>query len=1708
MRTFLLLIIYLSLISAPPGWEYEVTDKNHTFILIKESNPNIGNVLLTTGDWIGAFYDDEGVLKCAGYVMYQAGVNNGMSVFGDNTMTPEKDGLEVGEEVKWKIYKTSTHTQYSAISGFIDPIVHPYLYYTGSGTFFPDAISGFDKLGTELTTNEKPVVEIPDQTTVQGIPFPTLILDNYVSDDTTPPSNIVWSTGNSQKFDITISNRIAMITPKNPNWVGSERITFYAKDEGGFYGADYVLFTINENTPPVITDIPDKSITYGSEFPEIDLGLYVSDDYTSDLDMEWEITGGVNLSVIINQYNIAQVIILDENWSGSETLTFKAIDQGGLFDTDDAVFTITANQAPYVHQLGNPSIISGAQFPSFDLDEYVTDDTTPDPQIIWSITGNTNIQYFIDSQRVISFTYTDGWTGSETLNFKATDSGNLSSSRNSIYTVTSTTNQPPVVSNIADQSISPGEEFLTISLDDYVSDDTTPDNQISWSITGNNNLNVDISTSRIVTITYPEGWTGNEMLNFKAIDLDGQFSSDNATFAVLAGANLPPVISNIPGQIIIAGDEFEVFDLDDYVSDDNTPDELISWQISGDNFLTVTIDPERRVTITPPSLTWTGSETLTFKASDQAGLYSYDSADFTVTIPGGNQEPSVTSFPSQTIGQGYSFANLYLDYYVTDDLTPDENIIWSISSGTNIIPTIDDNRILSFNIVNPNWIGTEIFTITATDEGGLSDYNTTTLSIVEGGTGNGPGWGVIETNIYHTILIYNDATPYINGVKIVNGDYIGVFYEVGDSLRCGGYIEWSDSKSGAVKAFGDLPATPWQEGFVTDEMFKWKVWKRNTNQTYNVTADYFEPNGTITHREFFADRGLSRLVSLANTDPNNRPPHVGSIPDQNVFLGTQFSPVFLDPFVCDDYTSDEDIIWQFESQRFDITISEGREAIITPKDYFWSGSELVRFTAIDEGGLTGYKDVLLIVDSNTSVHPGWNYNITGGNHTLLLYADSFIGIDDIPLTDNDFVGVFYNDNGEWKCGGYAQHNSGLNYAVSAWADDPDTDDIKEGFVGGEYIKWRIWRQIDNRVFDSTAKYWPVNGTTITAMGNFVIDGISKVSQLYCYDGNSPQWEFNVTENMHQVLMLSDAVVEINGVSLAEGDYIGAFYEDSGIYRCGGYIRWTQNIDRVIRVFGDLLETQDKEGFSNDEYLTWRIWKRSDQSIFETETIYQPAGGVITDTDHFATGGLSKIIEMYNLGSIDHDIIVKWILPSEGGYAELLETHNLQFIISAYDPDGNDLIYNWKLDNNAVSADSVFIYTPDYGDAGSHIINLDVTDGGAGNKFYQWDVNVIEFNLPPEIYSISDKFIAENEILIFDVKATDPEEDPVTYHIGDGIKPGMNINPQTGRFNWSVNNLQQGVHYLDLIARQGTYSKMFRKGKESGNTIPFLADTTTVKITVYDVSGNIVTTGLYPNWGDQVVMSENDTLSFTANCYNKLGHTLYYEWKLNNSIVLSSENHYDFITGYSSSGEYDIKLSVDDQEVGSTPLVYEWHLVVNEVNRAPEIVKTVPLPGNLKIYEYENLEFTIDAHDPDGDNLNYQWFLDGQKQSDENFSFNLKKPIGVYSILAKVSDGKSERIQEWVVNVEENLIEDNEIVKCYPNPFNPTTTILFTLKEDMVVEFELFNIKGEVVKKWKPKTYMRGYNNFVLHGESLTSGVYFVAMNYQSARNMHRIIVIK
>jgi len=102
----------------------------------------------------------------------------------------------------------------------------------------------------------------------------------------------------------------------------------------------------------------------------------------------------------------------------------------------------------------------------------------------------------------------------------------------------------------------------------------------------------------------------------------------------------------------------------------------------------------------------------------------------------------------------------------------------------------------------------------------------------------------------------------------------------------------------------------------------------------------------------------------------------------------------------------------------------------------------------------------------------------------------------------------------------------------------------------------------------------------------------------------------------------------------------------------------------------------------------------------------------------------------------------------------------------------------------------------------------------------------------------------------------------------------------------------------------------------------------------------------------------------------------------------------------------------------------------------------------------------------------------------------------------------------ITTVEENIIKtpDLSIETNYPNPFNPMTTIEYSLSQASYIELSIYNVKGELIKRLVSGvevagTYKAVWNGRDERGRSVASGVYFCILRSSDGNKITRKIIL-
>ncbi|TOJ78301.1 tandem-95 repeat protein, partial [Vibrio parahaemolyticus] len=171
-------------------------------------------------------------------------------------------------------------------------------------------------------------------------------------------------------------------------------------------------------------------------------------------------------------------------------------------------------------------------------------------------------------------------------------------------TVNAVNDTPVVESNIADQTLAEDFTPYTIDLNTAFSDVDNVDGELTFSVSGNSNIQVAI-VNGIATITPTADWNGSKALTFTATDPSGESVSQTVNFTVAPVADIvadkAKAVEDTPTIIKVLGND--TFEGDDQVVSLDTN--------NGPANGTVSVNPDGSVTYTPND-NYHGTDSFTY----------------------------------------------------------------------------------------------------------------------------------------------------------------------------------------------------------------------------------------------------------------------------------------------------------------------------------------------------------------------------------------------------------------------------------------------------------------------------------------------------------------------------------------------------------------------------------------------------------------------------------------------------------------------------------------------------------------------------------------------------------------------------------------------------------------------------------------------------------------------------------------------------------------------------------------------------------------------------------------------------------------------------------------------------------------------------------------------------------------------------------------
>ena len=92
--------------------------------------------------------------------------------------------------------------------------------------------------------------------------------------------------------------------------------------------------------------------------------------------------------------------------------------------------------------------------------------------------------------------------------------------------------------------------------------------------------------------------------------------------------------------------------------------------------------------------------------------------------------------------------------------------------------------------------------------------------------------------------------------------------------------------------------------------------------------------------------------------------------------------------------------------------------------------------------------------------------------------------------------------------------------------------------------------------------------------------------------------------------------------------------------------------------------------------------------------------------------------------------------------------------------------------------------------------------------------------------------------------------------------------------------------------------------------------------------------------------------------------------------------------------------------------------------------------------------------------------------------------------------------------EKNIIPSQILLSAYPNPFNPITTLSFSVPNEGMIQVSIYNIAGQEIDKLANEFKAAGTYEYTWDATGYSSGVYFARLNLNNTFHTNKLVLMK
>ncbi len=306
------------------------------------------------------------------------------------------------------------------------------------------------------------------------------------------------------------------------------------------------------------------------------------------------------------------------------------------------------------------------------------------------------------------------------------------------------------------------------------------------------------------------------------------------------------------------------------------------------------------------------------------------------------------------------------------------------------------------------------------------------------------------------------------------------------------------------------------------------------------------------------------------------------------------------------------------------------------------------------------------------------------------------------------------------------------------------------------------------------------------------------------------------------------------------------------------------------------------------------------------------------------------------------------------------------------------------------------------------------------------------------------------------------------------------------------------YHFDSLIIDGTI-----KNIDSTTSYTFTSVTSPHTIIAYFSNNYLITAissgngTLTPNGTVNVTYGANQQFTFSPNT-NYVLDSLVIDGTRNTDSTTSytfvsvTENH--TIKTYFSTVPVPVKLTSFTATTKENVVELRWSTATEINNSGFDVEKSV-ISNQSSEKKWEKIGFAKGA---------------GTTNTPQQYSFVDKNTVaGKYYYRLKQVDNDGKYEYSDVVEVEISAPKVFALKEAYPNPFNPTTTLEFTVPTTGKAVLKVFNTLGqEVATLFNKEAEVGTYHQVEFNASQLNSGVYFARLEFNGKVQMRKIVLVK